>query len=186
MKRISKAGDNRETIIDSAVEKPLLSLHGAIDIESFWKAVQGVIEAALPGCFVGMTLQHNPILPMIARWTTTDIRRLFQLETTRGLPCRTSAQQVRASQRCFSEAKRADEIDLLSPIHGAAEVPVRVGPVFLERPKTHLRDRDYAHGKTWRSRRAEIEVASPPLPAFSDRTSSPRLAGARALSPGGL
>ena len=69
MKRISKADDNRETIIDSAVEKPLLSLHGTIDIESFWKAVQRVIEAALPGCFVGMTLQHNPILPMIARWT---------------------------------------------------------------------------------------------------------------------
>ena len=69
MMRISKAGDNPETIIDSAVERPLLSLHGAIDIESFWKAVQGVIEAVLPGCFVGMTLQHNPILPMIARWT---------------------------------------------------------------------------------------------------------------------
>ena len=69
MKRISKTDDNRETIIDSVVEKPLLSLHGTIDIESFWKAVQRVIEAALPGCFVGMTLQHNPILPMIARWT---------------------------------------------------------------------------------------------------------------------
>ncbi len=69
MKRISKAGDSRKTIIDSVVEKPLLSLHGAIDIESFWKAVQWVIEPVIPGCFVGMTLQHNPILPMIARWT---------------------------------------------------------------------------------------------------------------------
>jgi hypothetical protein len=27
-----------------------------------------VIEAVLPGCFTGMTLQHNPILPLIARW----------------------------------------------------------------------------------------------------------------------
>jgi hypothetical protein len=28
MKRISEAGDNLETIIDSALKKPLLSLHG--------------------------------------------------------------------------------------------------------------------------------------------------------------
>jgi hypothetical protein len=69
MKRISKAGASRKTIIDSPVEKSLLRLHGTIDIESFWKAVRRVIEAALPGCFVGMTLQHNPILPMIVRWT---------------------------------------------------------------------------------------------------------------------
>ena len=101
MMRISKAGDNPETIIRSAVERPLLSLHGAIDIESFWKAVQGVIEAVLPGCFVAMTLQHNPILPMIVRWTRPISDSYFNSKPL-SLSCRASAQQVPASQRCFS------------------------------------------------------------------------------------
>ena len=65
----SKASRKRRSIVDPTLEKPLLRLHGAIDIDSFWKAVQQVIEAALPSCFIGLTLQHTPILPKIVRST---------------------------------------------------------------------------------------------------------------------
>ena len=49
--------------------KPLLKLHGATDVDSLWKAVKLVIESALPDSFVGLTLQHNPIMPMVSRWS---------------------------------------------------------------------------------------------------------------------
>ena len=69
MKRRSKASARPQLIIDPRLEKPLLHLHAAIDVDSFWQAVQDVIRAALPTCFIGLTLQHNPILPRIARST---------------------------------------------------------------------------------------------------------------------
>jgi FixJ family two-component response regulator len=49
--------------------KPLLKLHGAIDLDSLWKAVQLVIESVIPDSFVGLTLQHNPVMPMVSRWS---------------------------------------------------------------------------------------------------------------------
>src|ERR1700736_5926792 len=69
MRRRAKASRKRQSIVDPTLEKPLLHLHRASDIESFWKAVQQVIEAALPSCFIGLTLQHSPILPRGMRWT---------------------------------------------------------------------------------------------------------------------
>jgi DNA-binding CsgD family transcriptional regulator len=65
----AKAVSPREPLIGLALEKPLLSLHRAVDTESLWKAVQEVVDAALPGSLIGLTLQHNPIVPMLARWT---------------------------------------------------------------------------------------------------------------------
>jgi DNA-binding CsgD family transcriptional regulator len=47
----------------------LQKLHAATDLDSLWKAVQAVIEDAIPDPFVGMTLQHNPVMPMVSRWS---------------------------------------------------------------------------------------------------------------------
>src|SRR5437868_2998040 len=60
MKRRSKATTRLQSVLDPTLEKPLLHLHAAIDVDSFWKGVQDVIEAALPSCFIGLTLQHSP------------------------------------------------------------------------------------------------------------------------------
>jgi DNA-binding CsgD family transcriptional regulator len=59
----------RESLIDSVLEKPLLRLHGAMNVSSFWRAVQQLLSAAIPNRLVGMTLQHNPVLPIITKWT---------------------------------------------------------------------------------------------------------------------
>src|SRR6266576_154469 len=59
----------RRNILGPAVEKPLLRLHAALDLASLWKAIQEVINVTLPGSFIGLTLQHNPIMPMIAKWS---------------------------------------------------------------------------------------------------------------------
>src|SRR5438034_11054047 len=69
MKRIVRVGTKREPVIDPTLEKPLLSLHASMDVGSFWKAVQRLVSAAIPNRLIGLMLQSNPILPMIARWT---------------------------------------------------------------------------------------------------------------------
>lgn len=68
-KRQRKATPRVQSIVDPTLERPLLNLHAAIDVDSFWKAVQNVIQAALPSCFIGLTLQHSPFLPRITKST---------------------------------------------------------------------------------------------------------------------
>jgi DNA-binding CsgD family transcriptional regulator len=67
MNRRSKATARPESTVDPTLEKPLLHLHAANDVDSFWNAVQDVIGAAVPTCFIGLTLQHSPISPRIAK-----------------------------------------------------------------------------------------------------------------------
>ena len=61
--------NNLEPVIDPALGRPLLNLHRAMDVNSFWRSVQQVLAAAIPNRLVGLMLQPNPVLPMIARWT---------------------------------------------------------------------------------------------------------------------
>jgi DNA-binding CsgD family transcriptional regulator len=70
MKRISKVGTKRKPVIDPSLEKPLLCLHAAMNLGSFWKAIQQLLSAAIPNRLIGLMLQPNPILPRIARWTS--------------------------------------------------------------------------------------------------------------------
>src|SRR5436309_9552375 len=69
MRRSSRVVMKREAVIDPSLEKTLLSLHAAINLGSFWKAIQQLLAAAIPNRLIGLMLQPNPILPMIARWT---------------------------------------------------------------------------------------------------------------------
>src|SRR5207253_3828170 len=69
MKRTSRDGMKREAVIDPSLEKTLLSLHAAMNVGSFWKAIQQLLAAAIPNRLIGLMLQPNPILPMITRWT---------------------------------------------------------------------------------------------------------------------
>src|SRR5438270_12118917 len=69
MKRRSKATTRLQSVLDPTLEKPLLHLHAAIDVDSFRKGAQNVIQAALPSCFIGLTLQHSPFLPRITKST---------------------------------------------------------------------------------------------------------------------
>src|SRR2546430_1817909 len=74
-----KASIKRRSIVDPILEKPLLHLHAAADIDSFWKAVRQVIVATLPNCFIGLTLQHSPIFPRIVRSTKRVSDRFFPI-----------------------------------------------------------------------------------------------------------
>src|SRR5437899_12061233 len=69
MRRTSRVVMKREAVIDPSLEKNLLSLHDGINLGSFWKAIQQLLAAAIPNRLIGLMLQPNPILPVIARWT---------------------------------------------------------------------------------------------------------------------
>jgi DNA-binding CsgD family transcriptional regulator len=69
MRRTSRVEIKRDAVIDPSLEKTLLSLHAAMNLRSFWEAVQHLLAAAIPNRLIGFMLQPNPILPMIARWT---------------------------------------------------------------------------------------------------------------------
>ena len=69
MRRTSRLEIKREAVIDSSLEKTLLSLHAAMNLGSFWEAVQHLLAVAIPNRLIGFMLQPNPILPVIARWT---------------------------------------------------------------------------------------------------------------------
>lgn len=79
----SKSDGKQESIIDSAVEKPLLRLHRTLNIRSYWKAIQRLLSAAMPNHVIGLALQHNPALPMIARWTRPISHDSSQLNLSR-------------------------------------------------------------------------------------------------------
>ncbi|MEY2439886.1 MAG: hypothetical protein QOI34_1271 [Verrucomicrobiota bacterium] len=64
---IRQAVDHRTKRREQA--KPFLRLHRANDVDSFWVAVKSMIENAIPNSFVGLTLQHNPVLPTVTRWS---------------------------------------------------------------------------------------------------------------------
>ena len=73
----------REPIIDPAIEQPLLGLHRATNIDSFWKAARRLLSTAIPNQLIKMTFQHNPVLPTIARKTRPLPNDFFAAEPLR-------------------------------------------------------------------------------------------------------
>src|SRR6478672_10225976 len=69
MRGNSWLGSKRESVIGPALEKPLLKLHRAKDVKSFWKAVYRLLSASIAYHNVGLLLQQNPSAPVIAKWT---------------------------------------------------------------------------------------------------------------------
>ena len=69
-----------DAVIDPSLEKTLLTLHAAMDVGSFWKAIQKLLAAALPNRLIGLMLQPNPSLPMITRWTLPMPHGFFAAE----------------------------------------------------------------------------------------------------------
>jgi FixJ family two-component response regulator len=68
LKQKAQKSDEVKAVGDVALEKSLFALHSAVDVDSFWTAVQRVFAGSIPLSNLGITLQHNPIRPMIAKW----------------------------------------------------------------------------------------------------------------------
>src|SRR6266404_3231462 len=69
MRPSTGVGVRRGSMVDPAVEKYLLGLQRAMNVDAFWKAARQLLTAAVPNRFSGFMLQHNPILSPFTRWT---------------------------------------------------------------------------------------------------------------------
>ena len=70
----------REPVIDPALQRPLLKLHRAVNIKSFWKSVQRLLSASIANHSVGLTLQQDPSVPVVAKWTRSMPEDFFAAE----------------------------------------------------------------------------------------------------------
>ena len=70
----------RESVIDPVIEKPLLRLHRAMNVSSFWKAVQRLFSASIANHSIGLSLRQNPNGPVIAKWTRSIPDDFFSTE----------------------------------------------------------------------------------------------------------
>ena len=67
----------RELVIDPALQKPLLKLHRAVDVKSFWKSVLRLLSASIANHSIGLLLQQDPSVPVIAKWTRSMPENFF-------------------------------------------------------------------------------------------------------------
>jgi hypothetical protein len=70
----------RESVIDPALERPLLKLHRAVDVRSFWKAVHRLLSTTIANHSVGLLLQQSTNVPVIAKWTRSTSDDFFAAE----------------------------------------------------------------------------------------------------------
>ena len=119
-------------MIDSAVEKPLLRLHRTLNIRSYWKAIQRLLSAAMPNHVIGLALQHNPALPMIARWTRPISHDFFAAEPLKSYALRPTRKKCVRLSNLFAIGAALRDLPL-SPIHGTAEMCTRRLSLFWKR-----------------------------------------------------
>jgi DNA-binding CsgD family transcriptional regulator len=74
----------REPVIDPVLQKPLLKLHRAVDVRSFWKSVQRLLSASIPNHSIGLLLQQDASMPVIAKWTRSMPEEFFAAEPLNG------------------------------------------------------------------------------------------------------
>jgi DNA-binding CsgD family transcriptional regulator len=98
-----RARTNSEPVIDPALERPLLKLHRAMDVNSFWRAVRRVLSVAMPNCVIGLTLRRNPVSPLIARWTRPVSEDFFATEPLKSYLDRASRKKFERLSNLFRD-----------------------------------------------------------------------------------
>jgi DNA-binding CsgD family transcriptional regulator len=93
-------------MVDPAVEKYLLSLQRAMNVDAFWKAAQQLLTATIPNCLIGFTLQHNPILPPFARWTLPMPDGFFAAEPLKSYITAQRSKKIVRIGNLFSNRRR--------------------------------------------------------------------------------
>src|SRR5438093_10327021 len=151
MKRTSRVVMKREAVIDPSLERTLLSLHAAMSLGSFWKAIQELLAVAIPNRLIGLMLQPNPILPMIARWTLPMPDGFFTAEPLKSYVAAHQSQKFVRISDLFSNRSTLMKSAFYRRYMAPQKMCSRRRPLFLERPKTVLCDCNHAHGDTGRS-----------------------------------
>ena len=88
MRENGRTSNKTQPVINPALERPLLRLHRATDVRSFWKAVHQLVSASIPNHSVGLSLQQSLGLPVISQWTQRMPADFFVAEPLRSYPMR--------------------------------------------------------------------------------------------------
>lgn len=152
-----------------------------MNIRSFWKAVQQLLSAAMPNRVIGLTLQHNPILPLIARWTQPMPHGFFAAEPLQSYVARRPRQSFVRIGDLYSN-RRSFMKSAFYRRYMASKMREWRRSLFLERPETRLCDRNPAYRGPGRSVAGGGEVASPSLPPISRCPSQARVARTPTIS----
>ena len=67
----------QEPVIHPALHRPLLKLHRAMDVKSFWKSIQRLLASSITNHSVGLLLQQSPSVPVTSKWTRTMPQGFF-------------------------------------------------------------------------------------------------------------
>ena len=97
-----------QPVINPVLEKPLLKLHRAIDVRSFWKAVQHLLSASIPNHSVGLSLQQSPGVPLISQWTVRMPNDFFLAEPLCGYVKRPRRKKLVRLTDLFDDQKSFD------------------------------------------------------------------------------
>jgi hypothetical protein len=73
----------REPIIDPVIERPLLGLHRATNIDSFWKSARRLLSAAIPNHLIRVDIPAQSGFAMIVRKTRPLPNGFFAAEPLR-------------------------------------------------------------------------------------------------------
>ena len=98
MRGDSWLGSKREPVIGPALEKPLLKLHRAKDVKSFWKAVYRVLSASIAYRNVGLLLQQNPKCACNCKMDAIYARRFLCGKGSQAVRRPSATQDARASE----------------------------------------------------------------------------------------
>src|SRR5947209_2885179 len=108
---------NKQSTLDmSTMEKPLLKLHAVMDIASFWDAVQRIINAVVPDSLLGLTLQHNPVLPMVVRWSLPIPEGLFDSESIEKFLNKSPRRKLVPIKKAFRVQRKSLQFQRNSPL----------------------------------------------------------------------
>ena len=137
----------RELIIDPGLENPLLKLHRTTDVKSFWKAVHRLLSASIANHCVGLLLQQNPSVHLIAKWTRSMPDDFFAAEALKRCTTQSRRKKLLRFDDFFRKSQQLVEIKLLSQVHGAAKMRLWRHASLLEKGQIDLRHRDSAYGE---------------------------------------
>src|SRR5262249_24300470 len=66
-----------ESLVDPAIEQPLLSLHRATNVDSLWTAPQQLLSAVSPNCLIRLAFQRIAVLPATVRKARQPVPNTF-------------------------------------------------------------------------------------------------------------
>src|ERR1043166_2254573 len=98
-----------QPVTNPALEKPLLKLHRAIDVRSFWKAVHRLLSASIPNHSVGSSLQQSSGVPVISRWTLRMPNDFFVAEPLRSYAMHPRRKKLVRLVDCFNNRNGRSE-----------------------------------------------------------------------------